>query len=125
MTMNTDPSFAAAWAALATVKDPCLVAAGFALSIVDLGLVRGLAIEDGRINVEITFTEPGCPFTHRVVVDVEAALEAAGFGSVAIQPVWDTIWTEESLSPQARREFTTARTCMAGSLTRRPAPRPT
>jgi ring-1,2-phenylacetyl-CoA epoxidase subunit PaaD len=123
--MNTDPTLAPAWAALATVKDPCLVAAGFALSIVDLGLVRGLAIEDGRINVKMTFTEPGCQFTHRVIVDVEAALEAAGFGSVSIQPVWDPIWTEEALSPEARREFTTARTCMTQSLTRRQAQRPT
>ena len=122
--MSTDPILAPAWAALATVKDPCLVAAGFALSIVDLGLVRGLAIEDGRINVDMTFTEPGCPFTHRVVVDVEAALAAAGFGSVSIRPVWDPIWTEESLSPKARQDFITARTCMAQSLTRRAANRP-
>lgn len=116
--MNPAPKLAPAWAALATVKDPCLVAAGFDLSIVDLGLVRGLAIEDGCIEVRMTFTEPGCPFTHHVVVAVEAALQEAGFDKVALRPVWDPIWTEDALSPDARRQFAVARGCMRQSLPR-------
>jgi ring-1,2-phenylacetyl-CoA epoxidase subunit PaaD len=113
--MNAATDLAPAWAALGQVKDPCLVAAGFDLSIVDLGLVRRLAIEDGRIKVEMTFTEPGCPFTHHVVVAVEAALEAAGFAPMAFQPVWDPIWTEDDLAPDARRQFAVSRSCMRGS----------
>ena len=109
----TDPrDLSRAWAALQTVKDPCMVAAGFDLSIVDLGLVRGLAIKDGDLKVDMTFTEPGCPFTHHVIVAVETALEAAGFSSIALRSVWDPVWTEAELSPNARRQFAVARTCM-------------
>jgi ring-1,2-phenylacetyl-CoA epoxidase subunit PaaD len=116
--MNADPMLATVWAALETVKDPCLVAAGFALSVVDLGLIRCLAIEEGQIRVEITFTEPGCPFTHRVVTAIETALEIAGFTSVCVRPIWDPIWTEEALSPLAKEQFSVARSCMRNSLGR-------
>jgi metal-sulfur cluster biosynthetic enzyme len=110
-TNRADP----AWAALGAVKDPCLVAAGFDLSIVDLGLVRAVAIEDDVVTVTMTFTEPGCPFTHHVVVSVETALRAAGFRSIVVQPVWDPIWTEESLSDDARRQFAVARRCLGSA----------
>ncbi len=101
-----------AWAALATVKDPCLVAAGFDLSIVDLGLVRDVTTSDAGVALSMTFTEPGCPFTHHVVVAVENALQQAGFADVALTPVWDPLWTESELSPEAQRQFATARDCM-------------
>jgi ring-1,2-phenylacetyl-CoA epoxidase subunit PaaD len=113
--MSAEPDLSQAWTALGTVKDPCLVAAGFDLSIVDLGLVRGLAVEGGKVEVEMTFTEPGCPFTHHVVVAVETALGAAGFGDVVFRPVWDPVWTEAELTPDARRQFTVARSCMRQS----------
>ncbi len=101
-----------------------LLSAGFDLSIVDLGLVCSLSVEDDAIAVEMTFTEPGCPFTHRVVVDMEESLRAAGFRSVSIRPVWDPIWTEEALDDTARQAFAAARGCMARSSPRRQAERP-
>ena len=103
-----------AWSALATVKDPCLVAAGFDLSIVDLGLVRGVTATGARVTLTMTFTEPGCPFTHHVVVAVESALRQAGFADVALTPVWDPLWTESELSPKAQRQFAAARACLRG-----------
>ena len=113
--MTAGRDLAQAWTALGTVKDPCLVAAGFALSIVDLGLVRDLAVaEDGAVRVDMTFTEPGCPFTHHVVVAVERALAEAGFASVDFRPVWNPIWTEAELTPDALGQFATARACMRG-----------
>jgi metal-sulfur cluster biosynthetic enzyme len=115
--MSSERDLSQAWTALATVKDPCLVAAGFDLSIVDLGLVRRVAIECGEVHVDMTFTEPGCPFTHHVVLAVEAALGAAGFATVTFRPVWDPIWTEAELNPDARRQFAAARSCMRQGTT--------
>ena len=51
-------------AALADVVDPCSLAAGAPLSLVDMGLVRGSAYDadTGTLVVRLTVTGPGCTF---------------------------------------------------------------
>jgi len=51
-------------AALADVCDPCSLAAGAPLSLVDMGLVKGSAFDaaTGTLVVRLTVTGPGCTF---------------------------------------------------------------
>ena len=45
------------WEALAEVPDPEIPV----ISIVDLGVVRGVEVENGKVRVEFTPTFLGCP----------------------------------------------------------------
>lgn len=95
MTHSGEPTDAA-WAAVAEVTDPELPF----LSVVDLGIVRALVIDDGgAAHVTITQTYSGCPAAEVIHRDVASRLERAGFGPVTVtetlSPPWTTDWITE------------------------------
>ena len=79
-------------AILADVPDPEIPA----VSVVDLGIVRDVSAE----RVLITPTYTGCPATHAIEQMIRAALDAGGFGDVAIEttlsPPWSTDWISDA-----------------------------
>ena len=86
-------------AALRGVVDPEV-----ALSIVDMGLVYGVAIDDDTASVELTMTTSACPVTHVIVEDVQAALDRVLPEHLAIDVklVWQPPWTPARMSERAR-----------------------
>jgi metal-sulfur cluster biosynthetic enzyme len=88
--------------ALRSVEDP---EAG--MSIVDLGLVYGISVAEGRVRVEMTMTSPACPVAPYLVDESAAAIRAvAPEGTdIAIDLVWDPPWTPERMSPEAQQRF--------------------
>ena len=84
---------AAIMAVLDRVPDPEIPA----LSITDLGIVRGIAADPPRVLVTPTYT--GCPATIAIEQMIRAALDDAGFGDVHIErvlfPAWTTDWISE------------------------------
>jgi metal-sulfur cluster biosynthetic enzyme len=88
--------------ALRTVEDP---EAG--MSVLDLGLVYGIALEAGRVRVQMTMTSPACPATDYLVDEAAAAIRAvAPDGTdVEVALVWDPPWTPERMSAEARERF--------------------
>jgi metal-sulfur cluster biosynthetic enzyme len=111
----------AVYEALGTVKDPCMVAGGHDISILDLGLVYGVeAQEGGRVRVDMTLTEVGCIFTHRVFGDVYEAVEALpGVKEVEVVPRWTPVWTEERLNQKAKQALEGSRNAMFRTIKRR------
>lgn len=97
--------------ALDLVKDPCMEAAGLDLSILDLGLVYGVEVrEDGRVRIDLTLTELGCIFTHRIFGGVYDAVEALpGAKEVEVVPRWSPVWSEERLNQKARSALADSR----------------
>ena len=83
-TISTD----ALWQVLEQVPDPEIPA----VSVVDLGIVR--EVRPDRVLITPTYT--GCPATQVIEQDIRAALDAVGFGKVAIEttlsPPWTTDW---------------------------------
>ncbi len=81
-----------AWAVAAAVRDPEVPV----LTIEDLGVLRDLEVEGGRVAVTITPTYSGCPATDAIRDDILVALTAAGFDDVhvriALAPAWTTDW---------------------------------
>jgi len=88
--------------ALQGVEDP---EAG--MSVVDLGLVYGIAVAGGRVRVEMTMTSPACPAAPYLVDEAAAAIRAiAPEGTdVHVELVWEPPWTPERMSGEARTRF--------------------
>jgi metal-sulfur cluster biosynthetic enzyme len=94
------------WAlrALSGVFDPCCREKG--ISVVDMGLLRSVTVQDRRARVELLLTSGWCPFAARVLTDVEDAVRAeAGVDSCEVEIVWDEVWTTDRLSDSARRQL--------------------
>lgn len=88
-------------AALRDVADP-----EWPVSIVDMGLVYGVAVEGGVVSLTLTFTSTGCPCMEMIRDDVRARLRRlSGVEDVRITVSWDPPWTKDRLSEAARRQF--------------------
>lgn len=94
-----------AWAAAASVVDPELPV----LTIEDLGVLREVRISgEGKVEALITPTYLGCPAMNMITLEVELALERAGFAKPKVRtvmsPAWSTDWMSES-GKEKLREF--------------------
>jgi metal-sulfur cluster biosynthetic enzyme len=94
------------WAvqALSAVYDPCCREKG--ISVVDMGLLRSVDVQDGHARVELLLTSGWCPFAGRVLMDVADAMnEQPGVDSCEVDVVWEEAWTTDRLSESARRKL--------------------
>jgi metal-sulfur cluster biosynthetic enzyme len=89
-------------AALNMVEDP---EAG--MSVLDLGLVYGIALEPGKVRVDMTMTSPACPASEYIVDEAVAAIRAvAPEGTeVEVRLVWEPPWSPERMSEDAQQRF--------------------
>lgn len=90
-----------AWAAAAAVTDPEIPV----LTIGDLGVLRAVRIEDGRVEAVITPTYSGCPAMNAIALEVELALRRMGFEEVVVTTVLQPAWTTDWLSEEGRRKL--------------------
>jgi metal-sulfur cluster biosynthetic enzyme len=85
-------------AALRRVKDPELN-----LNIVDLGLVYGIVVEDGRVIINMSLTSPGCPSGPEIMTAAEQQVRTLdGVQDVAVNLVWDPMWSPDRIEPRIR-----------------------
>jgi phenylacetate-CoA oxygenase PaaJ subunit len=86
------------WSALAEINDPEMP-----VSLVDLGLIYGLTVDDGRVRVSLTFTAMGCPASDMILGDIrERLLAEPGIKDVRVDVVWDPPWTSARLTDDGR-----------------------
>jgi ring-1,2-phenylacetyl-CoA epoxidase subunit PaaD len=85
-----------AFEAAAAVCDPEVPV----LTIADLGVLRDVRIENGTVEAVITPTYSGCPAMQMIAVEIELALERAGFAApkvtTVLSPAWTTDWMSEA-----------------------------
>lgn len=84
-----------AYEVAARVRDPELPV----LTLADLGVLREVTEEGGRVTVTITPTYSGCPALDEMGADLRRSLLAAGFAEVEVRtslaPPWSTDWISE------------------------------
>ncbi len=86
--------------ALREVLDP-----EYPISLVDLGLIRGIEVSGSRVEIKLTYTCMGCPAMDMIQDDVrERLLEMDGIDEVEIEVVWPT-WSREDITPLGRRQL--------------------
>jgi ring-1,2-phenylacetyl-CoA epoxidase subunit PaaD len=70
------------------------------LSVLDLGIVRGVNVDEGEVEVLITPTYSGCPAMNTIEVNIKAVLQEKGVArvkvSLVLSPAWTTDWIGEA-----------------------------
>ena len=91
------------WSALAEIPDPEIPV----VSLVDLGVVRDVVVDDARVRVEFTPTFLGCPALD-VMRDAMAARIAELGAEPEIEVVLDDSWSTDRITPAGREKLRAA-----------------
>ena len=98
---NESGDNAAVWRALSMVVDPEIPV----VSIVELGIVRGVERNGDAWIVTITPTYSGCPATRVIEEDIRAAVASVSADRVRIATVLAPAWSTDWIAPEARRKL--------------------
>ncbi|WGD49849.1 phenylacetate-CoA oxygenase subunit PaaJ [Bradyrhizobium sp. CB1650] len=90
-----------AWNVAASVVDPEIPV----LTIADLGVLRDVVLDGDQIEVSITPTYSGCPAMNMIALEIELALERAGFRHPKVRTVLSPAWTTGWMSEEGRRKL--------------------
>jgi ring-1,2-phenylacetyl-CoA epoxidase subunit PaaD len=93
-----------AWRLAESVPDPELPT----LTVGDLGIVRDVSLDDGRVTVSLTPTYSGCPAMTEIRRDVSARLADGGFPDAQLRTVLSPPWSSDWISPDGRRKLAEA-----------------
>ncbi len=88
------------WEALASVPDPEIPV----VSLVDLGVVKSVAVDGRDVVVEFTPTFMGCPALERMRLDLARAIEEVG-GRPQIRVLLDDSWSTDRITPAGREKL--------------------
>jgi len=86
---------------LKEVKDPEIPM----IDVVELGIVREVAVDDDAIRVDVTPTYSGCPAMQVIERDIVSTLRSRGFENVIVNTVYSPAWTTDWLSEETRQKF--------------------
>jgi ring-1,2-phenylacetyl-CoA epoxidase subunit PaaD len=92
---------ARAWQVLGEVLDPEVPV----LSVVELGIVRDVAVAAERVDVTLTPTYSGCPATEAIAAAVVQALRDAGAAEVQVRTQFAPAWTTDWIAPAAAEKL--------------------
>jgi len=89
------------WSTLKQVIDPEI-----GLSIVDLGLVYSVEVNNNEVNVKMTLTNPACPLQSYLKAQVEEAVsKLPNVKKAEVQLIFEPAWTPERMSHEARKKL--------------------
>jgi ring-1,2-phenylacetyl-CoA epoxidase subunit PaaD len=75
------------------------------LSIIDLGIVRDVKMNDEELEVIITPTYTGCPAMDMIAATIKIQLATLGFKKIKITQVLSPAWTTEWMSEEGKRKL--------------------
>jgi len=91
------------WAAIGEVADPEIPV----VSLVELGVIRNVAVDGDRVRVELVPTFLGCPALDAMTRQVEQAI--AGLGAEAeVAVITDDEWSTDRISAAGREKLRAA-----------------
>ena len=92
----------AVWDALAHVPDPEIPA----VSVLDMGMVHEVRIENERVHVTMLPTFTGCPAIDIIKSDVATAVAAVdGVLDVEVDTTFEPAWTSDRITPEGREKL--------------------
>ena len=90
----------AVWEALAEIPDPEIPV----ISVVDLGVVKDVAVEGERVRVEFTPTFMGCPALETMRLQMEETIRDLG-GEPQVDVLLDDSWSTDRITPEGREKL--------------------
>ena len=100
------------WAALEEIPDPEIPV----ISLVDLGVIRDVSVDGGRVRIEFTPTFLGCPALEVMRRALEAKVSELG-AEPEVAVISDDSWSTDRITPAGRTKLREAGLAP-------PAPRP-
>ena len=101
MTAGARPTVDELWSVLRTVLDPEVPV----LSVVELGIVRDVTVEDAGVTVTVTPTYSGCPAVQVIERDILQALADHGVPDARVRTVFSPPWTSDWIPEEARAKL--------------------
>lgn len=89
------------WQALEDVSDPEIPV----LSVVEMGIIADVAVDDRGVRVQMTPTFAGCPALDVMRDNIGHAVRAAGYDDVCVEVVFDPPWTSDRITEEGRRKL--------------------
>lgn len=72
-------------------------------NIVDLGLIYGVEIAEGKVRVTMTLTTPGCPMHGSISQGAQIVLLGLdGISDAEVEVVWDPPWHPSMMTEEGR-----------------------
>ena len=90
----------AVWEALAEIPDPEIPV----ISVVDLGVVKNVAVEGERVRVEFTPTFMGCPALETMRLQMEETIRDLG-AEPQVDVLLDDSWSTDRITPEGREKL--------------------
>ncbi|CAN5263788.1 phenylacetate-CoA oxygenase subunit PaaJ [soil metagenome] len=91
------------WAALAEIPDPEIPV----ISLVDLGVIKDVEVDGGRVRIEFTPTFLGCPALEPMQRAMEAKVDELG-AKAEVRVVLDDSWSTDKITPEGREKLRAA-----------------
>jgi ring-1,2-phenylacetyl-CoA epoxidase subunit PaaD len=91
------------WEALAEIPDPEIPV----ISIVDLGVVKGVEVENGAVRVDFTPTFMGCPALETIQRAMEQKISELGAQPV-VKVRLDDSWSTDDITAEGREKLRAA-----------------
>lgn len=101
MNKTTSISKETVWSWLEEVIDPEIPV----LNVVEMGIVRGVEIDNGRVTVVITPTYSGCPAMNAIELEIHKKLKEKGLHDVKVRTDFKESWTTDWMTDYARRKL--------------------
>jgi metal-sulfur cluster biosynthetic enzyme len=101
---EASPSREAVIRALDECYDPCC--RDRKISVVDMGLIERIQIQNRNVRIEIVLTTGWCPFAARLLEMIEEEVsKLRAVDAVEVEVIWDPTWTPERMSEGAREKL--------------------
>ncbi|HEY2373859.1 MAG TPA: 1,2-phenylacetyl-CoA epoxidase subunit PaaD [Gaiellaceae bacterium] len=91
------------WAAFEGIPDPEIPV----ISLVDLGVIRSVDVENGHVHVEFTPTFLGCPALEVMKRALEETVSGLG-GDPDVRVIQDDSWSTDKITPAGREKLRAA-----------------
>jgi len=89
------------WAILEKVNDPEVPV----LSVIDLGIIRDVKLNNDEVEITITPTYSGCPAMDVISMNVRLAMISHGYKNVKVKQLLSPAWTTDWMSEEGKRKL--------------------